>query len=141
MEINDLFSIICFSIPILIILVIIFLVIAFLIIRGIIKKTRRNTGIPEGAGKVIREQLANFDQYIQNDKRQTQQWQSTGLNNAPALDLDDIDLDEGEVAQSRPSHEGYEPLPNWTSDSMACSSCGAPQQPNDRVCSFCGHKH
>ncbi|MEE4195104.1 MAG: zinc ribbon domain-containing protein [Anaerolineae bacterium] len=142
MDINELFSIICFSIPILIFIGIVFVVIVFLIIRGIIRKARRKAGIPKEAGTLIRQQLANFDQYLQNDPRQVRQWESSAQLNEPELDLDDIDLDEpaGDISP-QPSANQNTAMPNWSNATMACEACGAPQQPQDRTCPFCGHRH
>lgn len=144
METNDILSIICFSIPVLIFIGIIMLVIAFFIIRNIIRRTRRKIGIPKGTGLAIRQQLANFDQYIQNDERQTRQWTSSASPiNQPRLDLDSIELDEvipeTEESPSKPKVA----MPNWVdeSPSLTCEACGAPQQLQDRVCPFCGHTH
>lgn len=141
MEPNDIFSIICFSIPILIIIGIIVLVILFFVIRNIIRRTRQKIGFTEGAGNVIRQQLANFDQYVQNDSRQEQQWASSASPvNEPELDLDDIDVDD---YPARPStrREQPEPLPDWDADSLVCAACGAPRQPSDKRCTFCGNQH
>ena len=142
MEANDILSIICFSIPILVIIGIILLVILFFIIRSIIRRARRKARIPKGTGKIIRKQLANLDQYIQNDPRQVQQWQAPTPRNEPELDLDDIDIDdlpERPRADTQNHTDGV--MPNWANDTLTCSACGAPQQPQDRVCPFCGHKH
>lgn len=142
MDINELFSIICFSIPILIIIGIIFVVIVFLIVRGMIRKARRKAGIPKGTGTIIRQQLANFDQYLQNDPRQVNQWESSAPLHEPELDLDEIDLDEpvGDVS-AQPTSNQTVAMPNWSNATMTCEACGAPQQPQDRTCPFCGNRH
>jgi hypothetical protein len=143
MEINDVLSIICLSIPVLIIIGIIILLILFFIVRNLIRKTRRKAGIPKGTGKVIRRQLANLDQYVQNDPRQVQQWQRSAPTREPVLDLDDIDVDDlpEKPSSSDKSDQSGSVMPNWSNDSLTCPACGAPQQPQHRVCSFCGHQH
>lgn len=141
MEPNELFSIICGGSIILIIIGIIFIVIIALVIRAIIRRTRRKVGIPKGTGKVIRQQLANIDQYIQNDPRQTKQWQSTTPPHEAELDLDDIDVDDFPSSEVSRKEEAKTVMPNWTNDTLTCSGCGAPQRPEDRVCPYCGHKH
>ena len=142
MELNDIFTIICFSIPILIIFGIIFLVIAFFIIRSIVRRFRRTASITQGATNVIRQQLANFDQYVQNDPRQVQQWKSSAPLNEPELDLDDIDVDDLPARPTAPApDENKNVMPNWVNATLTCESCGAPQQLQDQVCPFCGHKH
>jgi hypothetical protein len=143
MEVDTLFSIICFSIPILIILGIIFLAVIFFIIRSILQKARRKVGIPKDAGKIIREQLANFDQYVQNDNRQTKQWQSSAPLNEPVLDLEDIEEDDIPPRSStqKKSKRNDIAFPNWVNDSLTCEACGAPQELQHTSCPYCGHKH
>lgn len=143
MEANNIFSIICLSIPILIIIGIAFLVVLFFILRGIIRRARRKASIPKGTGNAIRRQLANLDQYVQNDPRQVQQWQRPAPTSEAVLDLDDIDADD---LQERPSSSSRtndldDVMHNSTNDALTCPACGAPQQPQDRVCSFCGHEN
>ena len=140
MEFENLFSIICGGGIIMVIIGIIVIGAAVLIIRGIVHRTRRKVGIPKGTGNVIRKQLANFDQYVQNDERQVNQWQSTSPTREPELDLNDIEVDDLPVRPT-PQKEQPEALPDWDADSLVCSACGAPRQPGDKVCGFCSHKH
>ena len=132
MEPSNLFQIICFSVPILIVIGIIILAVIILVITRFVRRTRRKMAAEDVMGNTIRKQLANFDQYVQNDRQQTAAWQNGSSIQEPALDLEAIDSD---------TSQGTDPLPDWDADSLVCPACGAPHQQDEKTCSFCGHTY
>lgn len=134
MEPSNFIQYLCLSIPVIIIIGIIVLMVLFFIIRSIIRNARRKAGIPKGAGNLIRNQIKNIDQYLQNDERQTAQWE----RDSQPLDLA-VSFSDGKI-----SDFSYESDPTPPADDSAkvgnCPACGAPTRPNSKTCGFCGSK-
>jgi flagellar biosynthesis/type III secretory pathway M-ring protein FliF/YscJ len=131
MEFNDLLTILCWIIPVLIIAGIVLLLILFFIIRGIIRRTKRKLPFQQGSGDFIRRQLINLDQATgaapRDNRNSTLQPTYRAPTSEPELDLSKA---EQPVRKSAP--------PDETSTPTACPACGAPRRIGERKCAFCG---